>query len=86
MHQVMRTSSPQINYMTERTNNCIEEIKEIRKDGIELFFTVDAGPQVKIVCKPEDKELIKDRLINKPYVIKLVEANIGNGARVIDEG
>ena len=84
MHQVMRTSSPQINYMTERTNNCIEEIKEIRKDGVELFFTVDAGPQVKIVCKPEDKELIKDRLINKPYVTKLVEANIGNGARVID--
>ena len=49
MHQVMRTSSPEINYMTERTNNCIEEIKEIRKDGVELFFTVDAGPQVKIV-------------------------------------
>ena len=72
--------------MTERTNNCIKEIKEIRKDGIELFFTVDAGPQVKIICKPKDKELIKDRLINKPYVTKLVEANIGNGARVIDEG
>ena len=50
------------------------------------FYTVDAGPQVKIICKPEDKELIKDRLINKPYVTKLVEANIGNGARVIDEG
>ena len=86
MNQVMRTSSPQINYMTERTNNCIEEIKEIREDGVELFFTVDAGPQVKIICKPEDKELIKDRLINKSYVTNLVEANIGNGARVIDEG
>ena len=86
MHQVMRTSSPQINYMTERTNNCIEEIKEIRKDGVELFFTVDAGPQVKIVCKPEDKELIKDRLSNKSYITNLVEANIGNGARVINEG
>ena len=52
----------------------------------DVFFTVDAGPQVKIVCNPEDKESIKDRLINKPYVMKLVEANIGLGARVIDEG
>jgi len=86
MHQVMKTSSPQINYMTERTNECIKEIKAIRDEGIDLFFTVDAGPQVKIVCKPEDKKLIQDRLINKSYVMKLVQANIGNGARVIDEG
>tara|TARA_B100001250_G_scaffold208861_1_gene179277 strand:- start:1245 stop:2234 length:990 start_codon:yes stop_codon:yes gene_type:complete len=86
MHKVMSTSSPQINYMTERTNHCIQEIKAARKDGTDLFFTVDAGPQVKIVCNQEDKESIKDRLINKPYVMKLVEANIGLGARVIDEG
>ena len=86
MHKVMKTSSPQINYMTERTNNCIKEIKATREDGADLFFTVDAGPQVKIVCKPEDKELIKDRLIDKPYVMTLVEANIGLGARIIDEG
>ena len=85
MHKVMKTSSPQLNYMTERTNNCIKEIKAIRKDGTDLFFTVDAGPQVKIICNPEDKELIKNRLVNKPYVMKLVEANIGLGARVIDE-
>ena len=85
MHKVMKTSSPQLNYMTERTNNCIKEIKATREDGAELFFTVDAGPQVKIVCKPEDKELIKDRLIDKPYVMTLVEANIGLGARIIDE-
>jgi len=86
MHKVMQTSSPQLNYMTERTNNCINEIKAAREGGVDLFFTVDAGPQVKIICKPEDKELIKDRLINKPYVMSLVEANIGLGARIIDEG
>lgn len=86
MHKVMKTSSPQLNYMTERTNNCIKEIKAAREDGADLFFTVDAGPQVKIVCKPEDKELIKDRLIDKSYVMTLVEANIGLGARIIDEG
>ena len=86
MHKVMQTSSPEINYMTERTNNCIKEIKAIRKDGTNLFFTVDAGPQVKIICNPTDTKLITDRLEDKPYVMKLVEANIGLGARVIDEG
>jgi len=86
MHEVMRTSSPKINYMTENTNNCIKEIKTIREEGVDLFFTVDAGPQVKIVCKTEDKDIIKAKFSNKPYVIKLVEANIGLGARVIHEG
>ena len=86
MHEVMRTSSPKISYMTENTNNCIKEIKTIREEGVDLFFTVDAGPQVKIVCKTEDRDLIKSKFSNKSYVMKIVEANIGLGARVIDEG
>ena len=72
--------------MTENTNNCIQEIKTIREDGVDLFFTVDAGPQVKIVCKTEDKDSIKAKFLNKPYVMKIMEANIGLGARVVHEG
>tara|TARA_B100001250_G_scaffold386836_1_gene383697 strand:+ start:319 stop:1284 length:966 start_codon:yes stop_codon:yes gene_type:complete len=86
MHEVMRTSSPKIRYMTENTNNCIKQIKTIRKEGVDLFFTVDAGPQVKIVCKTEDKDSIKAKFLNKPYAMKILEANIGLGARVIHEG
>ena len=86
MHEVMRTSSPKIRYMTESTNKCIKEINTIRDEGTDLFFTIDAGPQVKIVCKPDDKDLIKTNFSNKPYVTKIVEANLGLGARVIYEG
>ena len=86
MHDVMKTSSPKINYMTKSTNKCIKEIKAIRENGTDLFFTVDAGPQVKIVCKPDDKDSIKANFLNKSYVMKIVEANIGLGARVIREG
>ena len=85
MHEVMKTSSPKINYMSKSTYKCIKEIKEMREGGTNLFFTVDAGPQVKIVCKPDDKDLIKTNFLNKPYVKKIVQANIGLGARVIHE-
>ena len=85
MHEVMKTSTPEINYMTERTMNCIEDIKAIRKNGTDLFFTVDAGPQVKIVCDPDNKDLIKESFMNKSYVLKVIEAKIGPGARVINE-
>lgn len=85
MHEVMKTSTPTINYMTERTLNCIKDIKEIRKNGTQLLFTVDAGPQVKIVCNPDNRDLIKESLKSKPYIMKLIEAKIGSGARVINE-
>ena len=85
MHEVMKTSTPTINYMTERTLNCIKDIKEIRKNGTDLLFTVDAGPQVKIVCNPDNRDLIKESLKSKPYIMKLIEAKIGSGARVINE-
>ena len=85
MHEVMKTSTPEINYMTQRTMNCIEDIKAIRKNGTDLFYTVDAGPQVKVVCNPDNKDLIKESLMSKSYVLKVIEAKIGSGARVIDE-
>ena len=85
MHEVMKTATPEINYMTERTMNCIEDIKAIRKNGTDLFYTVDAGPQVKVVCNPDKKDLIKESLKSKSYVLKVIEAKIGSGARVIDE-
>ena len=49
------------------------------------FFTIDAGPQVKIICNSEDKDLIRKKLSGKPYIIDLLEANIGSGARLVDE-
>ena len=85
MHQVMRTSEPSINYINEKTTLCIDEIKKIRSSGTDLFFTIDAGPQVKIICNSEDKDLIRKKLSGKPYIIDLLEANIGSGARLVDE-
>ena len=64
-----------VNIISGKGSALLERIKSEGKNSpADIFFTVDAGPQVKIVCKPEDKELIKDRLIDKPYVMTLVEA------------
>jgi len=86
MHEVMKTSNPSINYMTNKTIDCINEAESIRKSGVDLFYTVDAGPQVKIICKTEDNHLIQERVSNLPSVRQTLVANIGYGARVINEG
>jgi diphosphomevalonate decarboxylase len=86
MHEVMRTSNPSINYMTNKTIDCINAIESIRNSGFDLFYTVDAGPQVKIICKTEDNGLIQERVSSLPSVRQTLIANIGYGARVINEG
>ena len=86
MHEVMRTSSPSINYMTNKTIDCIDAVEGIRSSGFDLFHTVDAGPQVKIICKTEDSGLIQKRISSLPSVRQTLIANIGYGARVINEG
>ena len=85
MHEVIRTSNPSINYMTNKTIDCIQEVKSMRDSGFDLFYTVDAGPQVKIICKKENKNLINERVLSLPSVKRTLIANIGYGARVINE-
>ena len=86
MHEVMRTSNPSISYMTNKTISCINAIESIRSSGFDLFHTVDAGPQVKIICKTEDSSLIQKGISSLPSVKQTLIANIGYGARVINEG
>ena len=72
--------------MTNKTIDCINAIEDIRNSGFDLFHTVDAGPQVKIICKIEDSDLIQERVSSLPSVRQTLIANIGYGARVINEG
>ncbi len=59
MHQTMKDSHPSINYLQPDTLKIIEQIKELRKNGTDCYFTIDAGPNVKILCLEKDVDQIK---------------------------
>ena len=67
MHQVMKTSSPPIAYKSDVTISCVAEIENLRAAGHELFYTIDAGPQVKIICDPKSSKAIKETITEKKY-------------------
>ena len=85
MHKVMKTSKPSISYMTDVTHSCLAEIENLRSSGHSLFYTIDAGPQVKIICDPKSTEIIRDTIIDKTSVIDVVYAGLGGPPRIIDE-
>ena len=53
MHAVMMTTRPPLLYWAPATLACLQAVQELRRAGTPVFFTIDAGPQVKAVCLPE---------------------------------
>ena len=85
MHEVMKTSVPSISYMTDVTHSCIKVIESLRSSGHQLFYTIDAGPQLKIICDPRSSKIIKDTIIDKTDVVDVIHAGLGDPPRIINE-
>lgn len=85
MHAVMLSSRPGLIYLSGATVDCLHRIRNLREnDNRSVFFTVDAGPQVKAVCLPEDAAAVAEALREIPGVDSVMTAQLGSGARLVD--
>ena len=82
MHAVMLSAQPGLVYWNGTTVEGICRVRELRAGGVPVFFTVDAGPQVKAVCLPEAYDRVERELAAIPGVTSVVESGLGDGARV----
>lgn len=82
MHSVMMTSRPSLIYWLPETLACIRRIVELREEGVPVFFTVDAGPQVKAVCLPEATDAVVSELRKIAGVRQILTSELGEGARL----
>lgn len=82
MHAVMMTTRPPLLYWTPATLACLHRIQALRRDGAPVFFTVDAGPQVKAVCLPSVADEVAAALANLPGVLRILRSPLGEGARL----
>ncbi|HET6631381.1 MAG TPA: diphosphomevalonate decarboxylase [Rhodanobacteraceae bacterium] len=85
MHALMLATRPPLLYWTGATVDCLHRIRRLReRDGLGVFFTVDAGPQVKAVCLPQDAERVSRALGEIPGVERVLCSGLGEGARWLD--
>jgi len=82
MHAVMLTTRPPLIYWTPATLACLHRVQELRRDGVPVFFTVDAGPQVKAVCLPHAAADVAAALAAIPGVLEILRSPLGEGARL----
>ena len=85
MHSLMLTSVPTLSYWTPASVACMDCIRNLRDQGHQVFFTVDAGPQIKAVCTAESRSAVSAALAQVPGVLEIIDCGLGEGARIIDQ-
>jgi diphosphomevalonate decarboxylase len=83
MHAVMMSARPGLLYWNGTTVDCIRVVRELRAGGVPVFFTVDAGPQVKAVCAPDAWDRVAAELAAVKGVERVLTSGLGEGARVV---
>jgi diphosphomevalonate decarboxylase len=77
MHAVMLAGSPPVLFWNPATLAAIEECGRMRLDGIGAWETIDAGPQVKVVCLSRDVDKISERLRGLPHGLEITVSSPG---------
>ena len=85
MHSVMWASRPPMVYWNSATMRCMQTVRRLQAEGCNVFFTIDAGPQVKAVCLPEDTEAVSKALTETPGVQEIMLSGLGSAARLVDK-
>jgi len=86
MHSVMWGSRPPVVYWNSATLACMQTISRLQARGVAVFFTIDAGPQIKAVCEPSDEAQVREALAATEGVHDVLVSSLGNGAvQIADE-
>ena len=84
MHAVNFTSQPEFTYFEPNTIKAIKLVEELRSNGIECYYTIDAGPNVKILTRLKNVKEIKKFFLSEFPNVNIVSASFGPGACVLD--
>ena len=84
LHSVMLTSVPSLMYWEPLSVTVMKAVTSWRRQGIEAAFTLDAGPNVHVICTAAHAHTVVQKLKEIPGIIKVLSSPVGEGARVID--
>jgi diphosphomevalonate decarboxylase len=83
MHAVMMTSQPPLLYWTGRTLDAMHAVRRWRDDGLHAYFTIDAGPNVHVLCPARDAPVVAKRARDELACEGVIDNAAGKGAEIV---
>jgi len=85
MHASMIAARPALMYWSPATLAALACVRELRQRGTLAYFTIDAGPHVKVLTTSEHSTLVREQLLSVPGVRQVLVSGVGRGARILGE-
>ena len=83
MHSVMMTQDPPLLYWEPATIQTIKAVRGWREEGLECFATVDAGPNVHVICSAEAAPVVRERLETISGIRDVLSSGPGGKAELL---
>ncbi len=79
MHATMLGATPPVMYWHDTTVRVMQTVQKMREQGIPAYFTIDAGPNVKVLYLPDDEEKVLKALRQITGVQEVIASRSGKG-------
>lgn len=83
MHASMLSARPALIYMNPATLAVITRVRELRRHGSFAYFTMDAGPHVKVLTQSSVSSVLARELELVPGVSRVIVTGVGGDARIL---
>lgn len=83
MHAVMATMTPAACYILPQTEAVIATVRRLRRDGLQAYVTLDAGPNVHIISTQEDQPILVRHLQELHPDLGLLLDHVGPGPELL---
>jgi diphosphomevalonate decarboxylase len=85
MHACAMAAAPAVLYWNGGTVEAIRAVRALRAAGTLAYFTIDAGPHVKVLCGAADAEVVEAALRAVPGVEGTLLAAPGPGVQIVED-
>ena len=83
MHSVMMTQDPPLFYWEPASLQLIKKVREWRAEGLPCFATLDAGPNVHVICPAEAAEEVRGQIEKADGVREILVSGPGGKAEIL---
>ncbi len=84
MHRVMQSQDPPLLYWNDETVRLMDAVGTWRRSGLPVYFTIDAGPNVHLICEGKDEKRVCDAVKGLSGVQSVLTNTVAEGARIVN--